>query len=352
MAGKLWSRAASHKRLLLAGSGEKFYPERMPGLPPLHALRAFEAAARHLSMKDAAAELSVTPGAVSQLVRGLEARLGTQLFRRNHRSLVLTEAGQSYFAPIRHAFRQIAEATRRLRALPNASVLTLSAPPAFAASWLVPRLGGFRARHPDIELNIATTRGLANFASDGVDLAIRHGLGRYPGLRCDRIAGIALVPVCSPGFLASLPARPRRPADLIDLPLLHDVARQDWALWFQAQGVADAGHAAARGISFDDQMLLIRAAASHQGIALVSETLARPELEQRSLVRAIDVAWPQEFAYWLVCPRATAEQPKIAAFRTWLLSERARPARRAARDRTPSGSCNARLPPAKRAPPQ
>ena len=118
-----------------------FYPEAMPGLPPLNALRAFEASARHLSMKEAAAELSVTPGAVSQLVRGLEQRLGTQLFRRGNRSLVLTEAGQSYFVPIRHAFRQIGEATRRLRALPNAGVLTVSAPPAFAASWLVPRLG-------------------------------------------------------------------------------------------------------------------------------------------------------------------------------------------------------------------
>ena len=314
----------------------------MPGLPPLHALRAFEAAARHLSMKEAAAELSVTPGAVSQLVRGLEQRLGTQLFRRGNRSLVLTEAGQNYFAPIRHAFRQIGEATRRLRALPNAGVLTVSAPPAFAASWLVPRLGRFRARHADIELNIATTRGLANFAADGVDVAIRHGLGRYPG------------PALRPhrqhrhdtGVQSATAGLARRsgaamPADLLGLPLLHDAERQDWALWFQAQGVADLGHAASSGISFDDQTLLIRAAASDQGIALVTETLARPELEQGSLVRVLDVAWPQEFSYWLVCPRATADQPKIVAFRDWLLAEgrrvsaNARPARRAARGRTP-----------------
>jgi LysR family glycine cleavage system transcriptional activator len=307
----------------------------MPALPPLNALRAFEAAARHLSMKEAAAELSVTPGAVSQLVRGLEARVGIELFRRGNRSLVLTEAGQSYFAPIRHAFRQIGEATRRLRALPNAGVLTVSAPPAFAASWLVPRLGRFRARHADIELNVTTTRGLANFAADGVDVAIRHGLGRYPGLRCDRIAGIAMIPVCSPRLLASLPERPRRPADLLGLPLLHDLERQDWALWFQGQGVADIGHTVSSGISFDDQMLLIRAAESHQGIALVTETLARPELERGGLVRVLDVAWRQEFAYWLVCPRATAEQPKTVAFRDWLISESARPARRAARGRTP-----------------
>src|SRR6478752_2430153 len=135
----------------------------MPALPPLNALRAFEAAARHLSMKEAAAELSVTPGAVSQLVRGLEQRLGTILFRRGNRSLVLTEAGQGYFAPIRHAFRQIGEATRRLQATPQSGLLTVSAPPAFAATWLVPRLGSFHARHADIDLAIATTRRLANF---------------------------------------------------------------------------------------------------------------------------------------------------------------------------------------------
>jgi LysR family transcriptional regulator, glycine cleavage system transcriptional activator len=307
----------------------------MPGLPPLNALRAFEAVARHLSMKEAAAELSVTPGAVSQLVRGLERRLGTELFRRGNRSLVLTEAGQSYFAPIRHAFRQIGEATRRLSALPNAGVLTVSAPPAFAASWLVPRLGHFRRQHPDIELNIATTRGLANFVADGVDVAIRHGLGRYPGLRCDRIAGIAMIPVCSPRFLGSLSERPRKPVDLLALPLLHDAERQDWALWFQAQDVADLGRTASSGISFDDQMLLIRAATSHQGVALVTETLARPELDQANLVRVLDVAWPQEFAYWLVYPRATAEQAKIVAFRQWLISASACPARRAARRRKP-----------------
>src|SRR3954464_4690501 len=146
----------------------------MPRLPPMNALRAFEATARHLSMKEAAVELAVTPGAVSQLVRGLEERLGTRLFLRANRSITLTEAGQAYFVPIRHAFRQIGEATRRLNAMPRAGMLTVSAPPAFAASWLVPRLGRFSDRHPDIELSITTTRRLADFSVEGVDLAIRH----------------------------------------------------------------------------------------------------------------------------------------------------------------------------------
>jgi LysR family transcriptional regulator, glycine cleavage system transcriptional activator len=314
----------------------------MARLPPLNALRAFEATARHLSMKEAAAELAVTPGAVSQLVRGLEERLGTPLFRRTNRSITLTEAGQAYFVPVRHAFRQIGEATRRLNTMPRAGMLTVSAPPAFAASWLVPRLGRFSARHPDIELSIATTRRLTDFSVDGADLAIRHGLGRYPGLRCDRVATIAMIPVCGPGFLAALAhRRPRLPGDLLGLTLLQDAERQDWALWFQAQGVASLTHVALSGVSFDDQTLLMRAAASDQGIALVTETLARPELERGALVRVLDVAWPQEFAYWLVCPRVTADQPKVVAFREWLLEEgrrisaSGRPARRASPARTP-----------------
>lgn len=308
-------------------------------LPPLNALRAFEASARHLSMKEAAAELAVTPGAISQLVRSLEQRLGTPLFRRANRTLALTEAGHAYFVPIRHAFRQIGEATRRLQAMQ--STLTVSAPPAFAASWLVPLLGSFRARHPDIELAIVTSLSLANFASDAVDVAIRHGLGRYPGLASDRIATIAMIPVCSPGFFKTLHRRPRQPADLIDLPLLHDAERQDWPLWFRTQGIADLPQAALRGASFDDMTLLLRAAASDQGIALVTETLARPELQRGTLVRVLNVAWPQEFAYWLVYPRAAADQPKVAAFRTWLLEEgrrlnaTARRASRAAPRRTP-----------------
>jgi LysR family glycine cleavage system transcriptional activator len=298
----------------------------MPRLPPLNALRAFDAAARHLSMKAASEELHVTPGAVSQLVRVLEDRLGVRLFRRLNRRLVLTEAGQSYVAPIRNAFRQIGEATRRLEALADAHILTVSAPPAFAASWLVPRLGRFREQHPDIDLRILTSRDLADFAAGEIDVAIRHGLGRYKGLRSDRIAAVVLMPVCSPALLAALGVdKPARAEDLARLPLLHDAQRQDWALWFQAQGVEAVARGAMSGPSFDDQTLLIRAASSGQGVALVTEALAAPELECGGLVAVTDAAWPQEFAYWLVSPQAGADQPKVAAFRHWLLAESAQP---------------------------
>lgn len=294
----------------------------MPRLPPLNALRAFDAAARHLSMKAASEELNVTPGAVSQLVHVLEDRLGVRLFRRLHRRLVLTEAGQSYVAPIRNAFRQIGEATRRLEAMADARLLTVSAPPAFAASWLVPRLGRFREQHPDVDLRILTSRDLADFAAGEVDVAIRHGLGRYKGLRSDRIAAVALIPVCSPALLAARRIdRPLPAEDVTHLPLLHDAQRQDWALWFQAQGVESVARGAMSGPSFDDQTLLIRAALSGLGVALVTEALAAPELQRGGLAAVTDAASPQEFAYWLVCPYATADQPKVAAFRHWLVGE-------------------------------
>ncbi len=321
---KIGCQPACFKRFLLAGIRQKIYLVlTMPTLPPLNALRAFEATARHLSMKRAGEELGVTPGAVSQLVRLLEQRVAVPLFERSHRRLRLTEAGQAYAAPLRHAFRQIAEATRALSQ--GGGKLTVSAPPAFAISWLVPRLGRFRAAHSQIALRITTSRGLSNFAEDGVDVAIRHGLGRYKGLLCDRIVAIAMIPVCSPGFLAALPAPPRVAADLARLPLLHDADRQEWPLWFRAQGVAEAGAAALarapEGIGFDDQTLLIRAAASGHGVALVTDTLARAELDAGVLVQVLDGGWPQEFAYWLVTPRATADLPAVAAFRGWILGE-------------------------------
>src|SRR5215813_5698011 len=151
-------------------------------LPPLNALRAFEATARHLSVKNASIELCVTPGAVSQLVKSLELSLGVTLFKRLNRGLVLTEAGQSYLPAIRNAFRQIAEATGRIAAVADTGLLTVSATPFFASAWLVPRLKSFHDTHPDIDLQLRTSSVVVDFARDAVDVAIRHGLGVYPGL--------------------------------------------------------------------------------------------------------------------------------------------------------------------------
>ena len=202
-------------------------------LPPLNALRAFEAAARHLSVKHAANELCVTPGAVSQMLKMLEAHLGVTLFRRVNRGIFLTDAGQAYLPPVRNAFRQIAEATRRVTVADDTGILTVSVTPFFASAWLVPRLQAFQDAHPEIDLQLVTGNALADFVRDGVDVAVRHGLGRYPDLSSERVLTVEIVPVAAPALVARLGAPPE-PVALTRWPLVHDFERKAWQRWFQA----------------------------------------------------------------------------------------------------------------------
>ena len=287
-------------------------------LPPLNALRAFEATARHLSVKNAADELCVTPGAVSQMLKMLEAHLGVTLFRRVNRGIFLTDARQGYLPPVRNAFRQIAEATRRVGGSADSGVLTVSVTPFFASAWLVPRLASFQAAHPDIDLRLVAGNALADFARDGVDVAIRHGLGRYPGLHSARVVTVEIVPVAAPALVARLGAPPD-PVALTRWPLVHDAERKGWHLWFQAQGIDSIG--APRGPSFDDSGLLLRAVLAGQGAGLLPAALIASDLADGRLVRLADVTWLEEFAYYLVYPEASATRPKIAAFRAWILAD-------------------------------
>jgi LysR family glycine cleavage system transcriptional activator len=288
-------------------------------LPPLNALRAFEATARHLSVKNAAAELCVTPGAVSQMLKTLELHLGTKLFHRVNRGIFLTEVGQSYLPPIRNAFRQMAEATQRV-AVAADTTLTVSVTPFFAASWLVPRLKRFQDIHPDADLRILTSSALADFSRDRVDVAIRHGLGRYPGLHSDRVLVVEIVPVAAPSLVAEK-GRPTRAADLVHWPHVHDAEQKGWHLWFQSQRVEET--AAPRGPSFDDSGLLLKAVLSGQGAGLLPAAMIATELEEGRLIRLADTALLDEFAYYLVYPEASHNRPKIAAFRSWILKEAA-----------------------------
>lgn len=285
-------------------------------LPPLNALRAFEAAARHLSVKAAADELSVTPGAVSQLLKSLERTLGVTLFQRAKRGIFLTEAGQSYLPPVRNAFRQIADATRRIAASSDGGVLTVSTTPSFAAAWLVPRLKDFQDAHPDIDLQISASKTLVDFARDGVDLAIRHGLGRYSGLHSERIFAVELLAVGAPGLVARL-GKPESARDLTRWPHVHDADRRDWHLWFQAQGIDDI--ASPRGPAFDDSNLLRQAVLAGQGAGLLPAALVASDLAERRLVKLAEIVWPADFAYYLVYPDAFHRRPKVAAFREWIV---------------------------------
>jgi len=290
----------------------------MSRLPPLNALKAFEAAARHLSVKAAAEELSVTPGAVSQMLKTLELHLGRQLFDRVNRGIVLTEAGRNYLPPVRNAFRQIAEASRRVAAEEETGALTVSTTPFFASAWLVPRLGSFRAAHPEIDLRILTGNGIADFTRDGVDVAIRHGLGRYPGLKSDHVLAVAMIPVAAPSLVARL-GQPASPADLLHWPLVQDADRKGWALWFEAQGLADTGPT--RGPSFDDPGLLLRAIIAGQGAGLLPDAMVETDVREGRLVRLAEPKEIEVFAYYLVYPELAQGRAKIQAFRDWILRE-------------------------------
>jgi LysR family glycine cleavage system transcriptional activator len=292
-------------------------------LPPLNALRAFVASARHLSFSRAAEELFVTPAAVSQQVKLLEDHLGHVLFRRTNRALLLTDEGQALLPGLGEAFAQIHEALARLETLDDTGVLTVSMAPSFAAKWLVPRLERFQALHPDIDVRVTASMNLVTFADDGVDCAIRYGLGQYPGLVVEKLLDESVVPVCSPSLRRDGAAGP---ADLLrDLTLLHDDSpEQDascptWRMWLKAAGIA--GIDAARGLHFNQASLVLEAAIAGRGAALAKSRLAAEDLRAGRLVRLFDVSQPVAFGYYFVCPPAKAPQRKVALFRDWILAE-------------------------------
>ncbi|HEY8287800.1 MAG TPA: transcriptional regulator GcvA [Acetobacteraceae bacterium] len=301
-----------------------------PRLPPLNALRAFEAAARHLSVKNAAAELHVTPGAVSQMLKALELHLGVKLFQRANRAIFLTDAGQGFLPPIRNAFRQIAEASSRITGSADTGILTVSVTPFFASAWLVPRLKLFQDTHPEIDLQLVTSNALVDFSRDGVDVAVRHGLGRYPGLCSERVVAVEIVPVAAPRLATKL-GLPATPAALTQWPHVHDGGRQGWHLWFQAQGIQEIGPP--RGPSFDDSGLLLQAVLAGQGAGLLPAAMVTLDLAEGKLVKLADTTLLEAFAYYLVYPEANRQRPKVAAFRAWILDTATQEASRADRRR-------------------
>jgi LysR family glycine cleavage system transcriptional activator len=294
-------------------------------LPPLNALRAFEAAARHESFTRAAEELCVTQGAVSHQVKALEAELGIKLFNRERQRLVITEAGREYLTVLRDSFDRIALGTERLLQRQKAGVLTVSTSPDFAAKWLVHRLGRFAEAHPEIDLRVSATLHHVDFAREDVDVAVRHGDGNWPGLDAVRLAPEELFAVCSPKLLAGR-SRLKKPADLLKLPLLHLDDRRIWSKWFDAAGVAHPE--LTQGPILNRVSMVIDAAVDGQGVALARTTLAAHDLISGRLVRPFDVTLRTAKTYWIVCPKATAALPKIALFRDWLLAEAADDQRR------------------------
>jgi LysR family transcriptional regulator, glycine cleavage system transcriptional activator len=290
-------------------------------LPSLTALRAFEAAARHLSVTRAAAELHVTQTAVSHQIKHLEAELGVPLFRREARGLALTRDGDAWARELGEVFARLRDANTRLRARPAARTPTVavSVIPSFGARWLVPRLGRFLAKHPGIDVTISASERLVDFVAEPVDVGVRYGMGDYPGLITHKLADDAFLVVCAP----SLRRRLSSPSDLRRHTLLHDDEPNAWRTWLARNGVR--GVDAARGTVITDSSMLVAAAVQGQGVALARRSLALDDLTAGRLVQPFPRVRPLPTgrAYYLVSPRANLARPEVAAFRAWLVDEAA-----------------------------
>jgi LysR family glycine cleavage system transcriptional activator len=299
-------------------------PNKWRRLPPLNALRAFEASARHLSFTKAADELAVTPAAVSHQVKALEELLGVTLFRRTKRALLLTDEAQAVLPGIREGFERLLAAVEQLGAVGKTGVLTVSLAPSFAVKWLLPRLDRFQAAHPEIDVRVAASMELVDFGVGDVDIAIRYGAGAYPDLIVERLVSDTVYPVCSPALLKG-PHALTAPDRLRHHVLLHDDSPDEdetcpnWPMWLKAAGVA--GVDAARGSRFNQSSLVLEAAILGRGVALAKSTLADADVAAGRLVRPFDVSVPVNFAYYVVYPETKAALPKVRLFHDWLRRE-------------------------------
>ncbi|CAL92947.1 transcriptional regulator GcvA [Azoarcus olearius] len=308
-----------------------------PGkLPPLPALRSFEAAARLLSFSRAADELHVTHGAVSHQIRALEAQLGLALFARDTRGLRLTPAGEALLQATNGALRGIADAVAGLRRHLRPDRLSVSVMPSFAGRWLAPRLAAFLDANPGCELNVLSSDAITDFARDGTDLAIRWGFGGYSGVHSELLMDDVMFPVVSPHFAGGVP---RTPAGLAGLPLLRSVG-EDWLPWFRAAGLD--WPEPSRGLVLSDSGLLVQAAIDGQGVALARRSLAMRAVREGRLLKPFDIevpllygpgqgkppslglapdGTPKRWRFWLVWPLTPAPTPLLQRFVAWLHAE-------------------------------
>jgi LysR family glycine cleavage system transcriptional activator len=287
-------------------------------LPSLNGLRAFEAAARHLSFTRAASELNVTQTAISHQIKRLEDELGIRLFVRQNRSLALTPQARDYLPLVRAAFDDLRMATERLTRRDNAKVLTVSTIASLAAKWLLPRLTTFQEAHPGIDVRITTSAGLVDFRKDDVDAAIRYGRGHWPGVRAEWLMADELFPVCSPALLQG--DKPLRcPEDLAHHTLLQASGGydDDWRLWLTAAGLPVEMSRQGR-LSFDLSLMTVQAAIDGLGVAIGRTAYVQDDIAKGRLVVPFKMALPTDAGFYLVTPEGRSDPPKLKAFRQWL----------------------------------
>ncbi|OZI71460.1 transcriptional regulator GcvA [Bordetella genomosp. 12] len=292
------------------------------------ALRALEASARHQSFSAAAAELHVTPAAVGQLVRALEESLGVALFLRSTKGasrLVATEAAQRVLPDIRSGLDRLALAWARLQESAAHGVLTVTASPAFAAKWLLPRIERFQTRYPETDVRLDTSLKPVDFVAQQIDIGVRYGTGNWPGLTAEKLMDEDIYPVCSPELLQSMTHAPT-PQALAAKTLIHDLSMDGhaafptWEAWLGKAGIA--GVATQRGMRINNSAAVLQAAAEGRGVALARSVMARDDLAAGRLVRLFpDIDFVSPLAYYVVYRPECANLPRLAAFRTWLLQE-------------------------------
>src|ERR1700739_391178 len=293
-------------------------------LPPLSALRAFEAAARHISFSKAADELHVTPAAISHQIHALEEDLGVRLFHRMNRSIELTASARILLPGLTEAFAGIQSSVRRLRAHNDTGTLTVTASPSIAGKWLVLRLHRFQEQHPEIDVRISATDTVVDLTRGDFDIAIRYGHGKYPGLDVELLFTNEVFPACSPQLLAAGPPL-QTPDDLRHHALIHDQAVErdplvpTWPMWLKAAGVKDMP--ATAGLSFNNMSLPLDAAIAGNGVVLAYSTIAAADIAAGRLVRLFSLALPDHFAYYVVTAPGALERPKVRAFRDGLRQE-------------------------------
>ncbi|CAN5357803.1 transcriptional regulator GcvA [soil metagenome] len=285
-------------------------------LPSLNGLRAFEAAARHLSFTNAAQELNVTQTAISHQIRRLEEELGIRLFIRQSRSLALTPQAAEYLPGIRAAFQDLRTATDRLLRKDDDRVLTISTLTSLAVKWLLPRLSTFQEQHPEIDVRITTSTELVDFRTSNVDAAIRYGQGQWPGLDAEWLMAEHLFPVCSPKLLTGERAL-RRPEDLAHATLLHTASTiDDWRLWFTAAGLP-AHLSQSRGLTFDLAFMTVQAAIDGLGVAMGHTAYVADDVANGRLVVPFNVSMPSA-GYYFVTPQGRPTASKLNVFRDWV----------------------------------
>ncbi len=283
-------------------------------------MRAFEAAARHLSLSLAANELNVTPAAIRHQIRQFEDHIGLPVFERNGRGLALTDAGAAGLRDLREAFAHLAAAMDAIGSLGEGGVLSVSIPPSFAAKWLLPRLDSFEREHPEIDVHVSASTEIADFKRDRIDVAIGYGPGGYSDVFLEKLLTETVIPVCSPALLGDTVVRTAR--DLLGLTLLHDDSPDNdssypnWDNWMRAAGVHDAD--VERGPRFNQSSLVIESAILGRGVALAKSTLVAADIQDGRLVQPIDGQSPVNLAYYFIAPRAKLNLPKVAYFREWL----------------------------------